>query len=206
MRAADGYPGAASPPARSFAWLAVSALLAGGALVGWWSGRAALLDWRPLLAWSEPWRWWTAAWVHLSDWHLVANLAGLALVGVLGWRAGADRVDAAAWALAWPLTHGALLLQPSLLRYAGMSGVLHAGVVVAALCLLRQRAGGRRRLGWAIVAGVVLKLLLEEPWRGALRQAADWSFPVAAGAHLAGTCAGALCALAIRHARVTRAG
>ena len=34
----------------------------------------------------------------------------------------ADRVDAWAWFVAWPLTHLGLLLQPSLLHYGGLSG------------------------------------------------------------------------------------
>ena len=39
------------------------------------------LDWQPARIWREPWRAWSAALVHLSALHLVANLAGCALVG-----------------------------------------------------------------------------------------------------------------------------
>lgn len=152
--------------------------------------------WQPALAWAQPWRWWTAAWVHLSTMHLLANLAGLALVALLGWRAAASRADALAWAVAWPLTHLLLLAQPSLARYAGLSGVLHAGVVVAAVRLARGDPGPQRTVGAALLAGVALKLLLEEPWQGALRRTAEWDIAVAPAAHVAGAFAGALCAVA----------
>lgn len=166
---------------------------------------SARWHWTPALATSELWRWWTAAWVHWSHWHLMANLAGLAVVGLLGWRAGAGRTDAWAWAVAWPLTHGALLLQPALHRYGGLSGVLHAGVVIVAVRLAWATPGPRRAIGAALLAGVALKLLLEEPWRGALRQSAGWDIAIAPAAHVCGAVAGALCALGVRIVEVARA-
>src|SRR5574343_827235 len=107
----------------------------------------AVLGWSPSLAWEEPWRWWSAAWVHLSPRHLAANLVGLALVALLGTAVRAGWRAAAAWALAWPLTHGLLLAQPALARYGGLSGVLHAGVAVAALHLWRQAPAGEAGRG-----------------------------------------------------------
>jgi rhomboid family GlyGly-CTERM serine protease len=174
--------------------LKLSALLACGAVAGAWASPDAL-NWQPTLAWSQPWRWFTAAWIHLGMWHLGANLVGLALIALLGVRASTNASDALAWLLAWPLTHLALLLQPSLVRYAGLSGVLHAGVVIVGVRLLRGSRGSRRGVGTAILAGVALKLLLEEPWRGPLRSVAHWDFAVAPAAHVAGAAAGGLCAL-----------
>jgi rhomboid family GlyGly-CTERM serine protease len=176
------------------AWWALSALLAGGALLGW-QLEPTLWNWRPDLALQQPWRWWTAALVHLSAWHLAANLAGLALVAALGRYGGADRADALAWAIAWPLTHLALLLQPSLHAYGGLSGVLHAGVVIIGVRLALHARGPIRITGLALLAGVALKLLLETPWQGPLRHSPEWDFAVAPGAHLAGAGAGAVCAL-----------
>jgi rhomboid family GlyGly-CTERM serine protease len=157
----------------------------------------SVLGWAPALAWEEPWRWWSAAWVHLSPRHLMANLAGLLLVALLGLAVRAGWRAAAAWALAWPLTHGLLLMQPELARYGGLSGVLHAGVAVAALQLWRQagpgEAGrGARRLALALGAGLGVKLLMEAPWAGAVQAVAGWDIPVAPGAHLAGVAAGVL--------------
>ncbi|MFO1218406.1 MAG: rhombosortase [Burkholderiaceae bacterium] len=186
----------AQPRTPGGAWLALALLLALGALAG---GLADPLRWcwQPSLAGAEPWRWWTAAWVHWSRLHLLANLAGVAAVALLGWRAGATRADALAWALAWPLTHLALALQPTLQRYGGLSGVLHAGVVIVAMRLAWGAPGPRRTIGAALLAGVALKLLLEEPWQGALRRSPGWDIAIAPAAHVAGAFAGALCAVAV---------
>lgn len=176
------------------AWLLLSLLAGLGALVAW-AADPALLRWQPELAWQQPWRFISAAWVHLSMLHLLANLLGTALVAALGWAAGCDRRAALAWALAWPLTHAGLLLQPGLSHYGGLSGLLHAGVAVAILQLLRGTRGQRRTIGALLAAGLLLKLLLEAPWLGALRQPAGWDIAIAPLAHSSGAIAGWLCAL-----------
>lgn len=168
--------------------LAIAAALAARVDPAW-------LDWQPRLAWAEPWRWWSAALVHLSPDHRLANLAGCAVVGLFGWAAGCSRRDAAAWGAAWPLTHLGLLLQPALARYGGLSGLLHAGVVVAA-CALALRGRGRQRvIGLAVLAGVALKIVLEQPWGDALQRWSGWDIAVAPMAHASGALAGLLCAL-----------
>ena len=209
------------------AWLWLAALLGGGALLGWWLPANAL-DWQPDLAASQPWRAWTAAAVHWSALHLGANLAGLAVLAALGWVADLPRPAALAWACAWPMTHAGLLWRPELAHYGGLSGVLHAGVAVAALWLLlgpwhgavggngrecrTGRAGRvgrvgrvgsdgrdgaaartRRRMGAAMAAGLLLKILLERPWGETLQHPADWDIAIAPSAHATGALAGALC-------------
>jgi rhomboid family GlyGly-CTERM serine protease len=171
--------------------VALAALLATASLAAWWLP-AALLDWQPGLAASEPWRWWTAALVHWSPRHLGANLLGAGLVAALGWVARVPPSAALAWAIAWPLSHGALLVQPALAHYGGLSGVLHAGVAVAALHLLRTERGRRRWIGGAVFAGLALKLLLEAPWGAPLRYTAEWDIAVAPLAHATGAIAGVL--------------
>lgn len=156
----------------------------------------ALLRWQPELAVSQPWRMVTAAWVHLSHQHLIANLAGTAVLAALGRAAGCDRRAATAWALAWPLTQWGLLAQPTLAAYGGLSGVLHAGVAVAAWRLVRGERGRRRAVGAAIAAGLLLKIVLEAPWLGPLRQVPGWDIAIAPAAHASGALAGWLCALA----------
>ena len=173
------------------AWAALAATLAAASLAAWWLP-AALLDWQPTLATSEPWRWWTAAFVHWSPRHLGANLLGAGLVAALGWAARVPRSAALAWAIAWPLSHGALLVQPALAHYGGLSGVLHAGVAVAALHLLRTERGQRRLIGGAVLAGLALKLLLEAPWGPPLRYTDEWDIAVAPLAHATGVIAGVL--------------
>ncbi len=158
----------------------------------------SLLVWQPELWATQPWRWWTAAAVHLSALHLGANLAGTALVAKLGVVVGCGRRAALAWALAWPLCHLGLLLQPELQRYGGLSGVLHAGVAVAAVQVLGTARGWRHRIGAALLAGLLLKILLEAPWAGPVRQIPGWDIAIAPLAHATGTAAGLLCALALR--------
>ena len=150
-------------------------------------------DWQPSLAGTQPWRWWSAAGVHFSPLHLGANGLGLALVGLLGWRAACDGRAALAWALAWPLTHLGLLLQPALAHYGGLSGVLHAGVAVACCQLLAQGRPGQRRIAWLVLLGLATKVLLESPWQGPVRVVPGWDIATAPLAHASGTVAGLLC-------------
>jgi rhomboid family GlyGly-CTERM serine protease len=199
----------ASPslPRRPWAWSLLAAALALGsaatallqAASPAWAGR---LDWQSDLAWSQPWRWWSAAFVHLGPAHLAANLAGCAGVAAFGLAAGLDRRATLAWLAAWPLTHLALLVAPGLVRHAGLSGVLHAGVAVAALFVALAPAPGRRRwVGAAVAAGLGLKIVLEAPWAAAARVLPGWDFPVVVLAHATGALSGAACALVALAAR-----
>lgn len=198
-------------------------VLAAGAALAGWVLPASWLDWQPALAWREPWRWWTAAAVHWSAMHLLANLAGCAVLAAFGTAARLPRRAAVAWALAWPLTHGALLLQPALAHYGGLSGVLHAGVAVAALHLLARgegrREGGREgwREGWcdrrrlvgaAVLGALAFKLVRERPWAGPLAYPDGWDIALAPLAHLTGALAGGVGVLlvAVRTAASPAAG
>ena len=181
---------------RAWAWLA--AAFAAGSLLAWWLP-AALLDWQPARAAPEPWRAFSGAFVHWSAAHLLANLLGAAVVAALGLAARLPLPATLAWALAWPLTQAGLLLQPALAHYGGLSGVLHAGVAVAALWLLVREVGTRRALGVAIATGLLIKIFLEEPWGSPLRAPAGllsggWDIATAPLAHATGAAAGVLCA------------
>ncbi|MBQ0959111.1 rhombosortase [Ideonella sp. 4Y11] len=179
-----------------WAWPAVALALAvlAGAL---WGADSARWDWQPALAASQPWRAWTGAGVHWSPTHLAMNLGATALLAWLGWRAGAGPREALAWALAWPLTQLGLLLQPTLLHFGGLSGVLHAGVAVLIWRLLRSRDTRELAIGAGLAAGLLAKLLLEAPWRSATRAVEGWDFALAPGAHASGALAGAAMALLI---------
>lgn len=216
LRLSRGTPGAPGAPGTARGWTGL-ALAAGGATLALWAlapqaqgAWAEALVWRPGLAWREPWRWLSAALLHLSLLHLLANLAGLAVVAALGRAAGCGRPATLAWALAWPLTQGGLLLQPALLRYAGLSGVLHAAVAVVVVQLWRgapaPAAGGgpQRAIAAALGLGLLAKLLLETPWAGPLRQAPGWDIAIAPAAHASGAVAGLLCALALGVGRRTQ--
>ncbi len=174
-------------------WLLISALLALGATIGWYQASAGL-DWQPGQAAGQPWRWWTAAFVHFSALHLLANLAGVLVVAALGRVANVPAVVALAWAASWPLTHLALLLRPDLLHYGGLSGVLHAGVAAAATFIVRRGSGRTAWIGWALLAGLAVKIALEAPWGPALRTVYGSDIAVAPLAHATGALCGLLCA------------
>lgn len=180
-----------------FGWFALGGLLFVGALIGWPVERT-LLDWQPSRFADEPWRAWTAAFVHLSPLHLAANLAGTALVAAFGIAARVGSAGAWAWLAAWPLTHVALLMQPGLAHYAGLSGVLHAGVTVVATRL--QFTGTRRQ---RIVAGLTLavvaaKIVNEAPWAHVVIHPPGWDIAVAPLAHATGAVFGVVTMLLLQ--------
>lgn len=184
-------------PAAPARWAALCLLLALPSAAVWWLGQGSgpALSWQPQLAWSEPWRWWSAAWVHLSRLHLLANLAGAALVLSLGWAARVPARAMLAWALAWPLTHLGLLLQPQLASYGGLSGVLHAGVAVVAVFMALHGTRTQKALALLIGVGLAGKVLSETPWRGPLAYPEGWDIAVAPLAHATGALSGALCSV-----------
>lgn len=175
------------------AWIASSLALAGLAALLFFAPRSAL-DWQPARALAEPWRVWTAAFVHWTPWHLVANAIGCVVVAAFGWAAQVPPRALLAWLAAWPLTHVALALQPALVSYGGLSGVLHAGVAVAAWQPLRHAQGRARMLGALVLVGLAVKIALEAPWRAPTQVLPGWDFPVAPLAHATGALAGLLCA------------
>jgi len=149
------------------------------------------LDWQPTQVLRQPWRAWSAALVHLSSLHLAANLAGAALVGALGGVAHVSRRSVVAWLCAWPLTQMGLLARPELDHYAGLSGVLHAGVAVVAVHLIASAAGLRRAIGLAVLAALALKVASETPWAAeVLRRPEGWDIAIAPFAHASGLAAG----------------
>ena len=185
----------------SRAWVGVAVLLAACVLLGWQLTHASapairpeLLDWQPALAFSQPWRAFSAVFVHYSAEHLIGNLAGVALAGVFGVVARVSTRMAWAWLAAWPLTHWGLLVKPELTHYGGLSGVVHAGVAIVIVYVLATGTRAQRLVGSAVLAGFCGKLLSESPWGAALRHPAGWDIAVAPIAHATGSLAGASCA------------
>ena len=254
------------------AWVMLTALLClGGVVVTAISAErgtalataplALALDWQPALGLREPWRLWTCAWVHWSAAHLFVNATGAVVVALVGWRARLSMAAAVAWFIAWPATQllmaalGADRVAAAMPHYGGLSGVLHAGVVVLGLSLAwpavrprvrppaapsrmdtgfvatrasaiepsritegpwamtemgthtvlpvstleqppaqvaAERPLRERWIGVAIVAGTLVKVVLEAPWDLAPRPSEALGMSVAPIAHACGVVAGLL--------------
>ncbi len=184
-------------------WLALSLLLGvPAACLGWvplsqadsqWPHWAQALALHPEQGWRQPvWTWWTAAWLHGSAQHLYRNLAALALIAAMGYSTRIPRQSVLVWLLAWPLTQIGMTGQ-ALHTYIGMSGVLHAGICTIAIHQLIQ-TGERRStlLGCALLAGLILKILMENPWQQVLIKPLGSDINVAPWSHLCGALSAAL--------------
>ena len=159
----------------------------------WLSGSSAALAWHADSWLRQPWVLWTASLAHLSGAHLLANLAALAVLGVLGSTLRAGKVAAAALLLAWPLGTLALWWWPQVGGYSGMSGLLNAmaGVLWAHTAL----GAAARPISFVIFAALALKLLSEHAWSQPIAFDPNWGFNVVYAAHLAGALAGGACGL-----------
>jgi rhomboid family GlyGly-CTERM serine protease len=172
-------------------WALLAALFALGAACAWFVPPTRL-DWQGVVSWRA----FSAAFVHWTPLHLGANLLGCVALAWLGIEARLPTRSTIAWLIAWPLTQLGLLLRPELTSFGGLSGVLHAGVAIAAIELMfRQKR--ERLIGAAIMAGLCFKIASENPLGPALQQVSGWDMPVVPLAHLSGAIAGALTALAI---------
>jgi membrane associated rhomboid family serine protease len=192
---------------RGHAWIAVAAVHAVASIVvsrlegGW----LHFLDWQGAVAAFQPWRVFTASWVHWSPQHLAMNLAAAAALAVLGWSLALPKAAAHAWLLAWPLSQVVSLAASSPAHLGGLSGTLHAGAAVAAVWSLLQGRARSRTIGALLAAALVLKLAWEwlrgpQPIAGS--DAVTWPL-----IHLAGAlCGAAITAMAAIRAAMSRAG
>lgn len=174
------------------AWLAACALHGGASLLVAMAGPAVAeaLRWHPH---APVWTWWSSAWVHLHGAHLLANQLALAAVAVGGWAMRVGGSAVAAWCGAWPLLVAVQPWWPAVQGYAGLSGLLHAGVTVLAVQGLCGGTGAAAPRGAALAlgAGLSLKLALEAGWREPLAPHATLAMEVVQSAHWAGALCGA---------------
>lgn len=121
-----------------------------------WRDGLSLFDFNPEFIVQQPWRWWSAHFVHLNITHLLGNLvAFIAIVVVFApvWQRGA-----LLWVLIASSTFSTALVwvAPGSASFAGLSGALHGLALYGLLCMRTQH--------WAYLLGLVAvttKLLLE---------------------------------------------
>jgi rhomboid family GlyGly-CTERM serine protease len=173
------------------AWCVAAASMFAGTLIAWPFAHTAL-DWQPARV-LEAWRWWSAAFVHYTGHHMTANLGAVMLIAMFGWTARVPLRSTVAWCAAWPLTHLLLLLQPALLHYGGLSGLMHTGVAVVCVHLVFVGMRGQKFVGAAVFAGMAAKIASESPFGEPLRQVPEWDTAIAPLGHFTGALAGVLC-------------
>lgn len=144
---------------------------------------------RQALLSGQWWRLWTGHLLHTNSWHLVMNLAGLAVITMLHgnyYRRGQFLFLLCAGCLLISLA--LLFWSPAIGLYVGLSGWLHALLVFGACEDIRRNWSS----GWLILAGVAAKVCWEQ-WQGASADLVTLiEADVAVDAHLYGALCGAL--------------
>ncbi len=144
---------------------------------------------------GEIWRLISANLVHLGWSHMLMNLLGLGLIWGLFWNC----FSSLNWwlislASCLGVSLGLLVLNPNLVWYVGLSGVLHGLFVAGAVAAIRR--GDRREA--ILLAAIVAKLLWEQGF-GALPGSADMAGgPVVVDSHLYGAIGGAIAGLLLK--------
>jgi rhomboid family GlyGly-CTERM serine protease len=147
---------------------------------------------------GEYWRLVSGHLVHLGFGHLWPNLVALAVIGLLF----EDVFRNADWlrvgvASAAAIDLGLYALEPTVLWYVGLSGVLHGFVAAGALALLVRR----ETLGAVLGVGLAAKLIFEQIVGPVPFTAASVGGPVVVAAHLYGAIGALLAETAAQLAR-----
>lgn len=151
-------------------------------------GLAQCLYQQPLML-SQPWRFWTAHWVHLSWIHACLNiLAFVCLFGIFPkvnqlWISGLLLLLSPLLSLIF------YLYLPQLEAYAGLSGVLHGLYAATAILMLAWRS--ERLYALLVLLLLMLKLAWEQQ-HGALQTEQLIGYPVLVDAHLYGAILGVI--------------
>lgn len=173
------------------AWLV--AIICAIAALGGDPWRLALRFQRDLILDGQWWRLVTGNIVHMDTSHLLMDLTGLALLWILcePVLAGVRWLIATAVGML-AVGCGLLWFAPQIAWYVGISGVLHTYWAAGALLLVTTR----RREGWLLIAGLVVKLIWEQTAGPMPFSEAVAGGPVVTAAHLWGAVGGILVGLA----------
>ena len=144
---------------------------------------------------GEIWRLITGNLVHLGWSHALMNLLGLGLIWGLFWGCFSTKQWLVITVISGlSVSLGLLTLNPELIWYVGLSGILHGLFLAGAVGGIRR---GDRREAILLVA-IVGKLIWEQAY-GALPGSADMAGgPVVVDSHLYGAIGGAITALLLK--------
>jgi rhomboid family GlyGly-CTERM serine protease len=145
-------------------------------------------------------QWWrivTAMWVHLDQWHWLADAMAAAGLILLLARVLRPQVIVGVLVACGLLVQVALLNQPTVQWYGGLSGALHGLAAWGGLRLLRPSTDAAedrfsRWIGVALCAGVLVKVWLEQSWLSPIAFDPHWGFGVVRIAHAFGAASGLL--------------
>lgn len=141
---------------------------------------------------SEPWRWWTAHWVHVGWVHYILNVLALACLPLLFPNIRIKTLLALLIILPPLLSLSFYVFYPNVYAYAGLSGILHGLFIFCALVSLKEK---KERNFALIVLSLILIKILWESFFGALQTEQLIGHPVLTQAHLLGVIFGSVCAI-----------
>ncbi|MBI1194958.1 MAG: rhombosortase [Gammaproteobacteria bacterium] len=157
---------------------------------------------RPAILDGAVWRLLTGHLEHLGWPHLFMNLAGLWLLWLLYGDCMNDRLWAGMLAATGlGISAGLLVLDPKLVWYVGLSGILHGVFSCGIICRLRAAARGE----WLMLTLLTAKLAWEQV-NGSVPGSAEFAGgPVIVDAHLYGAIIGAVFGLLVPRGGLTGA-
>ena len=136
---------------------------------------------------GEPWRWWTAHWVHVGWRHYALNMLAFLSLPFIFPQLQRQTLLLGLLVLPPLLSAGLYELLPAVQAYAGLSGILHGIFVVAAIeSLFIQR---ERKFAILVLVCVALKIGFEK-WMGYSETAQLIQAPVLIESHQIGVLTG----------------
>ncbi|MGF1723438.1 rhombosortase [Photobacterium nomapromontoriensis] len=151
----------------------------------------SILAWQQsTIAQGEVWQIVTGNFTHTNWPHMIMNSIALAIITFI-FRAQLNAYRLLGLLFGLSAIIGITLLWSSMNWYAGLSGVLH-GLFAWGAC---RDILAKEKLGWLMLAGVIIKVAEEQVFGGSLSSAALIDARVAIEAHLTGVIAGIVIAI-----------
>lgn len=141
---------------------------------------------------DQPWRWWTAHWVHVGWRHYALNMLAFMSLPFIFPHIRPKTLWLSVFILPPLLSAGLYGCMPDVQAYAGFSGILHGIYVLVAIESLKIPR--ERKFALLVLACILIKLSLEY-WFGYTETAQLIQAPVLIESHQIGVVAGLMFAL-----------